>query len=64
MEKRGKVSGVAIQATETIYLGLPKTGFFLNEGWNHVAELYPVPFGLDLKYINQSPFELITDDPF
>ncbi len=58
----GEAAGPAIQAHLTIYLGLPKTGFFLNDGWNHVGELQGVDFGLEPAYIDQAkaPFLLIT----
>jgi hydroxyethylthiazole kinase-like uncharacterized protein yjeF len=50
----GEVGSVAIQATETIYLGLPKVGFFLKDGWNTVGELQPVDFGLGEAFIEQA----------
>lgn len=37
---------IAIRAEETIALGLPKMGFFLRDGWNHVGILRVVDFGL------------------
>ncbi len=49
----GVVEGPAIFATETIFLGLPKLGFFLEDGWNHVGNLRYVDFGLPKKYIDQ-----------
>lgn len=42
----GTVEGPAIQATATIFLQLPKIGFFLEDGWNHVGQLLHVDFGL------------------
>ncbi len=42
----GEVETVAIQATQTLCLGLPKSGFFLNQGWDHVGELVYLDFGL------------------
>ncbi len=47
----GEVGSVAIHATETIFLGLPKSGFFLGDGWDHVGELRYASFGLGEKYI-------------
>jgi hydroxyethylthiazole kinase-like uncharacterized protein yjeF len=47
----GEVATVAIDATETIFLGLPKSGFFLKNGWDHVGKLRYASFGLDEKYI-------------
>lgn len=42
----GEVGSVAIYATKTIYLELAKTGFFLQQGWDHVGELVRGTFGL------------------
>jgi NAD(P)H-hydrate epimerase len=50
----GEVETVAIKATETIFLGLPKSGFFLKEGWDHVGALRYASFGLGEKYIAQA----------
>ncbi|MBS4168184.1 NAD(P)H-hydrate dehydratase [Parachlamydia sp. AcF125] len=59
----GEVLGEAIQATETVFLGLPKTGFFLQDGWNHVGKLRYVDFGLPGTYIEKSAEELIMLSP-
>lgn len=50
----GEVGSVAIHATQTFYLGLPKLGFFIGQGWNHIGELLPIDFGLNEKYMNQA----------
>jgi len=42
----GEVLGSAIKAKLTVALGLPKIGFFLQDGWNYVGELKIVNFGL------------------
>lgn len=55
----GIVESVAIIAAETAFLGLPKTGFFLNSGWNHVGKLRYVDFGLGRAYIEESEADLI-----
>jgi NAD(P)H-hydrate epimerase len=55
----GRTEGDAIIATETAFLGLPKTGFFLRDGWNHVGKLRYVDFGLPQQYIDQSEADLI-----
>ncbi len=47
----GDVESVAIKAKETIFLGLPKMGFFLKQGWDHVGTLRHANFGLEDKYI-------------
>jgi len=55
----GEVESEAIIATETAFLGLPKTGFFLREGWNHVGRLSFVDFGLPQAYIEESESSLV-----
>lgn len=55
----GLVSGEAIVATETVFLGLPKSGFFLNDGWNHVGKLRYVDFGLPKEYIENCQTDLL-----
>lgn len=62
--KTGEVSGEAIVATITAYLGLPKMGFFLRNGWNYVGKLSFVDFGLSHEYQTQldSDFEMISQD--
>lgn len=49
----GEVESVAIHAARTFYLGLPKWGFFLKEGWNYVGKLVRVEFGLSSKFVEQ-----------
>src|ERR1700733_3206338 len=53
----GIVEGEAIKAKETFFLGLPKLGFFLQDGWNHVGKLRHVDFGLPKQLVD----ELETD---
>jgi NAD(P)H-hydrate epimerase len=55
----GQVVGPAIRAAETIFLGLPKMGFFFDEGWNHIGRLSYVDFGLDEESLNQAQGEAI-----
>ncbi len=50
----GEVVPLAIKAALTIYLGLPKTGFFINSGWNYVGKLHHVSFGLASQYIDRA----------
>lgn len=50
----GVVNPVAIRANETIYLGLPKLGFFIGQGYNYVGKLFRVDFGMDQKYIEKA----------
>lgn len=55
----GDAVGEVIHATETAFLGLPKTGFFLQEGWNRVGKLRYIDFGLPQQYIEESEADLI-----
>lgn len=50
----GCVENVAIKANYTIFLGLPKIGFFLQQGWEHVGEIAPVDFGMPLQFIEKA----------
>lgn len=54
----GKISGESIIAAETAFLGLPKVGFFLNDGWEAVGKLRHVDFGLSEENIEEAPAEL------
>ncbi|WP_068467671.1 bifunctional ADP-dependent NAD(P)H-hydrate dehydratase/NAD(P)H-hydrate epimerase [Candidatus Protochlamydia phocaeensis] len=58
----GQAEGSVIQATATFFLGLPKTGFFLKDGWNAVGKLRAVNFGLPDAIIEgvQPDFLLLT----
>jgi ADP-dependent NAD(P)H-hydrate dehydratase / NAD(P)H-hydrate epimerase len=49
----GKVETVAIEATATVYLELPKIGFFLQQGPDHVGLLAKGTFGLPPVYIEK-----------
>jgi NAD(P)H-hydrate epimerase len=55
----GIVESEAIIAVETAFLGLPKRGFFLNDGWNHVGKLRYVDFGLANGYIESIDTDII-----
>ncbi len=59
----GVVEGPAIFAKETFFLGLPKTGFFLQDGWNHTGKLRFVDFGLPHSYIEESEADLLMLSP-
>ena len=54
----GKVEQIAIQATETAFLALPKQGFFLEDGWNYVGRLRQVDFGIPSKYLDQASSQM------
>ncbi len=53
----GEVESVAIHATQTFYLGLPKIGFFLKEGVNYTGKLVDVDFGLPDLFIKEAVAE-------
>jgi hydroxyethylthiazole kinase-like uncharacterized protein yjeF len=59
----GEVLGDAIVATMTAFLGLPKTGFFLRDGWNHVGALLYVNFGLEQDYMDSAQADMIMLSP-
>lgn len=46
-------------ATETAFLGLPKTGFFLLDGWDCVGKLRFVDFGLPQIYIEEADSDMV-----
>jgi ADP-dependent NAD(P)H-hydrate dehydratase / NAD(P)H-hydrate epimerase len=48
----GEVFSSAIKADHTLYLELPKKGFFLGSGWEKVGEIHRISFGLKKKYID------------
>ncbi len=50
----GEVVTSAIKASLTIYLGLPKIGFFILKGYNHIGELVGVDFGLAEEFQNRA----------
>lgn len=56
---QGQVEQKSIIATETAFLGLPKTGFFLLDGWNSIGKLRYVDFGLPKQYIEESEAHFI-----
>lgn len=60
----GEVGSVAIEATLTFYLELPKLGFFLKDGWNHVGKLIQIQFGLPSSLIDQAnPDAFLIEKP-
>ena len=58
----GQMEGSVIQADETLFLGLPKTGFFLQNGWNVVGKLRGVDFGMPAELIEQAAADFETID--
>ena len=59
----GEVKEEAIIATETAFLGLPKSGFFFRDGWNHVGKLRYVDFGLPEEYVELLDSNLMMVTP-
>ncbi len=47
----GENGGDAVIATETVTLGLPKIGLFIEKGWNCVGKLHVADFGLPKEAI-------------
>jgi len=52
----GIVKNSAVKALETVFLGLPKMGFFINDGFNHVGKLGYGDFGLPQEFSSQAEF--------
>jgi len=50
----GEINPVAIKASETLFLGLPKRGCFLKKGFGSVGGLRCVDFGLDVRFVRQA----------
>ncbi|NGX59966.1 MAG: Bifunctional NAD(P)H-hydrate repair enzyme Nnr [Chlamydiae bacterium] len=50
----GEVQSIAIKAHTTLFLGLPKIGFYLKEGWNHVGKLVQVDFGMPERFVEDA----------
>lgn len=59
----GEASGPVIKAELTVFLGAPKTGFFLNNAWNFVGKLRYVNFGLDSALIEKTPAPFVLVSP-
>ncbi len=55
----GEVGTIAIKATKTAYLGLPKIGFFIGQGWDYVGELIGADFGLTAPFIEEAEPEAL-----
>ena len=58
----GTVGSVAISATQTLYLGLPKIGFFIEQGWDVVGELIYVDFNLPPLFAAEAKAEAYLID--
>ncbi len=53
----GETKGTVINAAVTVFLGLPKTGFFLGNGMNVIGQLHHVDFGLPQEIIQKAKAE-------
>lgn len=60
----GLCEGAVIHAAETLFLELPKAGFFLDKGWNAVGKLRYINFGLRNSIIEEASaeFEILTQE--
>lgn len=60
----GDVDSVAIQAQNTLFLELPKTGLFSKKGWEHAGKLDLIPIGLKKEEIlsAQPSFYLVDEE--
>ncbi|MGK5594462.1 MAG: NAD(P)H-hydrate dehydratase [Parachlamydiaceae bacterium] len=60
----GEATGEVIEASQTAFLGLPKLGFFIREGWNKVGKLKHVDFGLPRDLIEEfsTTIEMLSID--
>jgi len=50
----GKIDPIAISATETLFLGLPKLGCFLKEGYDSIGKLCAIDFGMDSFFLQRA----------
>jgi NAD(P)H-hydrate epimerase len=55
----GKVETVAICADYTLFLELPKAGFFIDKGWDFVGKLIKVSFSLPKKIVDQAQAQFL-----
>lgn len=58
----GEQSPDCIQATETLFLELPKLGCFLQNGWNMTGQLRQIKFGLPSTILEQYTTEFALID--
>lgn len=55
----GQVETVAVKAAQTLFLELPKQGFFLQKGWDHIGKLVQVPFGIDSRFFDDAAAKMV-----
>lgn len=57
----GEIGNLAIKATDTLFLGMAKTGCFLGNVWDYVGKVHVHNFGLSETFIHeaQADFQII-----
>lgn len=50
----GEIDPIAIEAKETLYLGMAKLGFFIGAGYDHIGILTQVDFEMDPRYVYEA----------
>lgn len=60
----GEVQNVAIKAEATFFLGVAKTGFFLEDGPRYTGRLYPISFGMenDIAQLGLASFWMLDEN--
>lgn len=58
----GEIGNIAIYATQTLFLGLPKTGCFLGDAWERVGKVFLFDFGLGKEFIDQAQEDFLMID--
>lgn len=61
----GVAASSCIEACYTFYLGFPKIGFFIQDGYNYIGKLIRIDFGLDKKFEeNLSPVGKLINEKY
>lgn len=60
----GEIGSVAIHASATLFLGLPKIGCLFPKAWNFVGKMHIYNFGLEQRFIDEADADylLIEED--
>ncbi len=58
----GESSAVAIRASTTLFLGLPKKGCFLGDAWDRTGKIHVFNFGLTEEILSQASEDFILLD--
>jgi ADP-dependent NAD(P)H-hydrate dehydratase / NAD(P)H-hydrate epimerase len=59
----GEARGACIEATQTVTLGMAKSGLFFRDGWNHTGRLFIEDFGLPKQFAILSQEIAYLPDP-